>query len=125
LCVCPDDDDASSPDLSLARTRFGELRNYLAQAEGITLARMRGFEGDRPWSETSTSLRALLDHPDDEGGLSRADCDAILPRLEEIIRQWVRTGDADSLLARHIDDARQLVTVLRYCVANDVPLLFA
>ncbi|MET9880121.1 hypothetical protein ABZZ36_36755 [Actinacidiphila glaucinigra] len=69
-------------------------------------------------------LEPLLDHPDDGGDdLSPAECAAILPRLEVVIDQWAQGGD-DPLLHEHVEDARQLAAVLRFCIDKHVPLLF-
>ncbi|MEU6230516.1 hypothetical protein ABZ855_43530, partial [Streptomyces sp. NPDC047042] len=51
-----------------------------------------------------------------------ATCAALLPRLEAIAGQW-QDEAGDSLLRRHLDDARQLTVVLRLCVEKDVELL--
>ncbi|GAA4484523.1 hypothetical protein GCM10023191_007780 [Actinoallomurus oryzae] len=72
----------------------------------------------------STPLAPLLDHPDDGGpDLTPAQCAAMLPRLEAIIDQRQHDG-SDSILRRRIDDARQLVAVMRLCLDKDVELIF-
>ncbi|TGN74426.1 hypothetical protein E5082_30130 [Streptomyces griseoluteus] len=64
---------------------------------------MWGYGGKRPWSEVSTALEPLLDHPDDGGDdLWPAECASILVRLETITDQWAR-GDSDPLLQQHIE----------------------
>ncbi|MGK5731852.1 hypothetical protein [Streptomyces sp. URMC 124] len=73
--------------------------------------------------EISSTLAPLLDHPDDAGDLSAADCARVLPRLAEIITDW-ETVEGDPTLARHIEDARQLVIVMEVCVASNAELLF-
>lgn len=123
LWLFPADGDVGSPDACWSYSGFNAFRQRLARAEGLVLLEMHGFGGDRPWSEVSTSLEPFLDHPDDHGVLSAADCAGILPRLEDIIGGW-RTEVADPSLERHIDDALQLVLVLRLCVARDVELVF-
>lgn len=118
LVLFPGDADVSSPDVSWSYSGFGAFRTWLAQAEGFTLAEMRGFGGDRPWSSVSTTLEPLLDHADDNGpDLTPAQCAAILPRLEAIMGQEQQD-------LRHIDDARQLVTVMRLCLDKNVELIF-
>ncbi|GAB7036059.1 hypothetical protein AB0G35_24255 [Streptomyces sp. NPDC021749] len=85
LVLFPGDDDTSSPDVSWSYTGFGVFRRWLAQAEGFALDEMHGFGGRRPWSDVSTTLAPLLNHPDDDGpDLSPIQCAAILPRLKEI-----------------------------------------
>jgi hypothetical protein len=123
LNLFPGDDDTSSPDVSWSYTGFGVFRRWLAQAEGFALEEMHGFGGQRPWNEVFTTLEPLLNHPDDDGpDLTPAQCAAILPRLQEIAGQ--PQGGADPLLQRHMDDARQLVVVLQFCIEKDVDLRF-
>ncbi|MFE0316724.1 hypothetical protein [Streptomyces albogriseolus] len=91
---------------------------------GFALDEMHGFGGQRPWNNVSTTLAPLLDHPDDDGpDLTPAQCVAIRPRLQEIADQ-LEGGSTDPLLQRHIDDVRQLVVVLQFCVEKDVNPLF-
>ncbi|MEU6472431.1 hypothetical protein ABZ927_22140 [Streptomyces massasporeus] len=47
----------------------------------------------------------------------------MLPRLEAIIDQ-LRPEDGDLVLQRRVDDARQLVTVMKHCLGKGVDLLF-
>ncbi|MFJ8016763.1 hypothetical protein [Streptomyces sp. NPDC096339] len=123
LVLFPGDHNIDSPDISWSYTGFGMFRKWLAQIEGFTLAEMRGFGGERPWSEVSTPLTPLLDHPDDDGHLTPAHCAAILPRLSEIAGQ-LQDDRLDPVWQRRIQDVRQLVVVLQFCVARDVDLLF-
>lgn len=117
-------DDVTSPDISWSYTGFDMFRKWLAQADGCTLSEMYGFGGDRPWSSISTTLTPLLDHPDDEGpDLTPARCAAMLPRLEAIIDQQ-QHDDSDRALRRRIEDTRQLVTVMKFCLDKDVELIF-
>ncbi|MEU2070187.1 hypothetical protein [Streptomyces anulatus] len=67
LMLSPGDDNVTSPDVSWSYTGFDMFREWLARAEGFTLAEMNGFGGDRTWNSVSTALAPLLDHPDDEG----------------------------------------------------------
>ncbi|GAA0930429.1 hypothetical protein ACFQ10_26250 [Streptomyces indonesiensis] len=120
----PGDGDVTSPDVSWSATGFNRFREWLAQAEGFALAEMYGFGGDRPWSSVSTTLAPLLDHPDDDGpDLTPTQCAAMLPPLEAIIDQRQHEG-SDPVLQRHLDDARQLVAVMRFCLNKDVELIF-
>ncbi|MFJ5949518.1 hypothetical protein [Streptomyces noursei] len=124
VILFPGDGDNSSPDVSWSYSGFAVFRRCLAEAEGFALSEMRGFGGDRPWTEVSTVLEPLLDHPDDGGGdLSPADCAVILPRLEAITDEWGRDS-ADLLFRQHVEDALQLAGVLRVCIDKCVPLLF-
>ncbi|MER5787096.1 hypothetical protein [Streptomyces sp. NPDC001980] len=124
LVLFPGDGDVSSPDVSWSYTGFGVFRGWLARAEGFALDDMRGFGGLREWSDVSTSLAPLLNHPDDDGpDLTAVECAVMLPRLREIADGLDRDG-ADPLLQRHIDDILQLVVVLQFCVENDVELIF-
>ncbi|POX62823.1 hypothetical protein C3492_14130 [Streptomyces sp. Ru62] len=123
LMLFPGSGDVTSPDVSWSYTGFHMFREWLADAEGFTLAEMHGFGGDRAWSSVSTTLAPLLDHPDDDGSLTAAQCAAMLPRLEAIIDQF-HSEDSDPVLQRRVDDARQLVTVMKYCRDMSVELLF-
>jgi hypothetical protein len=123
LVLFPGDGDVTSPDVSWSSTGFNTFRRWLAQVEGFALAGMDGFGGDRPWNSVTTTLAPLLHHPDDAGpDLAPADCGAMLPRLEEIIAQQHEEGDP--ALQRHLDDARRLAGVMRYCVSAQVDLVF-
>ncbi|MFJ3861628.1 hypothetical protein ACIPRL_36070 [Streptomyces sp. NPDC090085] len=123
LVLFPGDGDNSSPDVSWSYSGFAAFRRRLAEAEGFVLSEMSGFGGERPWSEVSTVLEPLLDHPDAGGDdLSPAECASILVRLEAITDHW--TQEAGDQLFQHIEDARQLAGVLRLCIEKDVPLGF-
>lgn len=122
LILFPGDGNTSSPDVAWSYGGFAAFRGQLAKAEGFALSEMRGFGGDRPWSDVSTSLEPLLDRPDDGGGeLSPTECAALLPRLEAIVDRWRNEADVPRA---HCDAAQQLMVVLRLCVAKDVELLF-
>jgi hypothetical protein len=124
LVLFPGDDDTGSPDVSWSYTGFGVFRRWLAQAEGFALDEMHSFGGQRPWSDVSTALAPLLNHPDDAGpDLTPDQCAAMLPHLQEIVDRR-QEGSVDPLLRRHIDDIRQLLVVLQFCVENDADLLF-
>ncbi|MWA08455.1 hypothetical protein [Streptomyces sp. BA2] len=123
LMLFPGDDDVASPDVSWSYTGFSMFRKWLAQAEGFSLAEMDGFGGDRPWSSVSTTLAPLLNHPDDEGDLTPAQCAAMLPRLETILNQR-QPDNSDPVFRRRSEDVSELVTVLRICVDKDVELIF-
>ncbi|MHB9858883.1 hypothetical protein [Streptomyces sp. YIM S03343] len=121
--LCPADGDVASPDVAWSYTGFGMFRHWLAQAEGFHLDEMWGFGGERPWSDVSTTLKPLLDHPDDDGpDLTSAQCAALLPRLREIIDQ--RGDSTDPLVQRRVDDTGRLVAVLHFCIEQGVDLMF-
>ncbi|MFF9340452.1 hypothetical protein ACF1CG_11970 [Streptomyces sp. NPDC014773] len=85
---------------------------------------MWGFGGDQPWSGISTVLEPLLNHPDVGGdALSAADCAAMLPRLRAITGEWLEEP-SEPVLQQHVQDAQQLAVVLRFCVDEDVELIF-
>jgi hypothetical protein len=124
LVLFPGAGDVTSPDISWSYSGFNMFREWLAQAEGFTLAEMYGFGGDRPWNSVSTPLEPLLDHPDDDGpDLTPAQCAVMLPRLEAIIDQQ-QHDDSDPVIQRRIDDADHLVAVMRLCLDKDVELIF-
>ncbi|MFD4901832.1 hypothetical protein [Streptomyces sp. NPDC058411] len=122
LMLSPGDDDVTSPDVSWSYTGFNMFREWLAEAEGFTLAEMNGFGGNRMWGSVATTLTPLLDHPDDEGSLTPAQCAAMLPRLEAITYEPHEEGDP--VHERRVDDVRQLVAVVKYCLEKDVELVF-
>ncbi|MFD8566676.1 hypothetical protein [Streptomyces sp. NPDC059639] len=122
LMLCPADDEVTSPDISWSHYGFNLFREWLAQTEGFALAEMIGFVGHRPWSSVTSTLVPLLDHPDDDGDLAPAQCAAMLPRLEAIISE--RSQADDPILHRRIEDTRQLIDVMKYCVDKDIPLDF-
>lgn len=120
----PGDDDEASPDVSWSYTGFSVFRKWLAQAEGFTLTEMNRFGGEHQWCSVSTTLAPLLNHPDDDGpDLTTAQCAAMLPRLEAILDQQ-QSDDSDLVIRRRIEDVRQFITVLRFCVDKDVELIF-
>ncbi|MEV8363761.1 hypothetical protein [Streptomyces niveus] len=120
LMLSPGDDDVTSPGVSWSYTGFNMFREWLAQAEGFTLAEMNGFGGDCVWSSVSTTLAPLLDHPDDDGSLAPAQCAAML----EAITEQRQHEDGGPVLERRLDDVRQLVTVMKYCLEKEVELIF-
>ncbi|MFI9265237.1 hypothetical protein ACIG5C_12815 [Streptomyces werraensis] len=123
LVLFPADGDVTSPDVEWAYSGFAMFRRWLAQIEGFALDDMEGFDGERPWSSVRTTLQPLLDHPDDRGELTPAQCAVLLPRLEEIRDHPVSDG-GDPDVRQHIEDIGRLITVLRICVAKDVELYF-
>ena len=68
---------------------FRHFRRALAAHEGITLTDMDGFRPDRrpglSWNPVTSPLEPLLNHPDDEGVLTPAQCRQAEPRLREAI----------------------------------------
>ncbi|MFI2241718.1 hypothetical protein [Streptomyces chrestomyceticus] len=65
----------------------------------------------------------MLCPADDDGDLTAAQCAAMLPRLEAIIGERPHTADGP-VLQRRIEDVRQLIDVMKYCVDQDIPLEF-
>ncbi|MBA5221882.1 hypothetical protein ACH4KC_08335 [Streptomyces griseoaurantiacus] len=124
LTLFPGDGDVTSPDVSWSYTGFGMFREWPARAEGFALDEMDGFGGDRRWHSVSTTSAPLLHHPDDDGpDLAPTQCAGMLPRLEALLNDDL-TDDNDPAHRRHIEDVSQLVTVLRFCVNEDVELIF-
>ncbi|MGW2279334.1 hypothetical protein [Streptomyces sp. NPDC001770] len=124
LVLFPGDGDNSSADVSWSCTGFAAFRRRLAESEGFVLSEMWGFGGERPWSDASTVLEPLLDHPENGGdAISPAECASLLVGVEAIAGRWVREG-GDQLLRQHIEDARRLAGVLRLCIEKHVPLIF-
>ncbi|MFJ3720804.1 hypothetical protein [Streptomyces sp. NPDC090057] len=123
LMLCPAGDDVASPDISWSHYGFNLFREWLAQVEGFALPEMVGFGGKRAWSSITTTLAPLLNHPDDTGDLTPIQCMAMLPRLKEIVGERPQVVD-DPVLQRRINDTRQLIAVMKYCVDKGVPLDF-
>ncbi|MEU7019606.1 hypothetical protein ABZ990_02960 [Streptomyces sp. NPDC046203] len=122
LVLFPGDGDDGTPDVSWSYSGFAVFRRRPAEAEGFDLSEMRGFGGERLWTEVSTALEPLLDHPGTGGAdLPPAACASMLGRLREIIERWVAESAGDPRLRRAQEDARRLAEVLRLCVEKDVP----
>jgi hypothetical protein len=124
LNLYPDSSDAEDVESSWSYSGFDAFRSALAAAEGIDLQAMQGFGGGLPWSGATTPLRALLDHPDDRGQLSVAECEQVLPRLRDIVAHWA-DGDLRDSVEDLLEDAEDLVSVLEVCVRQGVPMVFA
>lgn len=120
LTLAPGDDDVTSPDVSWSYAGYNMFREWLAEAEGFSLAEMNGCGGDRLWSSVSTTLTPLLDHPGDEGSLAPAQCAAMLEAIPDQRQNEV----GNPVLERRIDDVRQLLTVIEYCLEKEVELIF-
>ncbi|MFJ3138124.1 hypothetical protein ACIPK5_19765 [Streptomyces sp. NPDC086843] len=124
LMLFPGDSDLTSPDVAWSYGGFTMFRRWPARAEGFELDEMDGFGGERPWDDVPTTLEPLLDHPDDAGpDFPPSKCAAMLPRLQEIAAQE-HDGSGGPDVARHLDDVRRLVVVLRLCVERDVECVF-
>lgn len=93
LMLFPGDGDVTSPNISWSYTGFNMFREWLAQAEGFTLAEMNGFGGDRPWTSVSTTLAPLLDHPDD------ADLTSRLPNARQCCPGWKHSRTSGGTMA--------------------------
>ncbi|WP_058043856.1 hypothetical protein [Streptomyces roseifaciens] len=125
LCLFPGDEDVDGLDACFSYEGFARFRRRLALAEGFGLDEMVGFGGNRPWTDVSTDLEPLLNHPDDHSeDLSAEDCVAVLPQLEAILEQWSEEEPHDAGIERHVEDAQRLVAVLRICVSKNVALFF-
>lgn len=67
----------------------------------------------------------MLNHPNDDGpDLTPAQCAAMLPLLEATLDQQRQSDDSDPGIRRRIEDVRELITVLRFCLDKDVELIF-
>jgi hypothetical protein len=101
---------------------FAHFRRRLASAEGFDLEAMKGFDGDRDWSEIITDLEPLLRHSDCDGELSPADCARVFPHLEEVIQAWQSDGDPG--LAYDVGPGFNLVSAMKMCAADNLTLIF-
>ncbi|MEU6429895.1 hypothetical protein ABZ860_28740 [Microbispora sp. NPDC046973] len=122
VILAPADDDVTSPDVSWSCTWFGHFRRALAAAEGFDLDSMAGFGGDAPWNTVETTLAPLLNHPDDSGDLTAAECAQVIPRLTEIISSW-RDEPSEHWQA-YAERGHDLIEVLQVCVRQGVSLMF-
>lgn len=102
----------------ILRTGLPHVQAVARRHRRVRPCRERGFDGDRAWSSVSTKPTPLLDHAHDDGFLTAAQCAAMLPRLEAVIDQ-LRPEDSNPVLLRRVDDTRQLVTVMQYCLDKD------
>ncbi|MFE5624610.1 hypothetical protein ACFQ8S_21345 [Streptomyces virginiae] len=124
LVLFPGDGDNSSPDVSWSYSSFAAFRRRLAETEGFVLSEMWGFGGERPWSDVSTALEPLLDHPDDSGDdLSPAECASFVAGVVANTYLWAGVGGHHHH-KNHMAYARLVGGVLRLCVEKDVPLAF-
>ncbi|WP_220506377.1 hypothetical protein [Microbispora sp. H10830] len=121
VILTPDNDDVTC-NVSWSCTWFGYFRRELATAEGFDLDSMAGFGGDRSWDTVETSLAPLLNHPDDSGDLTAAECAQVLPRLSEIISSW-RTRPSEHWQA-YAERGQDLIEVLQVCIRQGVSLMF-
>lgn len=96
---------------------FGMFRARLAAAEGIALDRMVGYHGDREWSTAATDLEPLLNHADDRGVLTAAQCRRVSPRLRQLVLTMVDEYDrnAGMALADLMDDCAVRGADLEFC----------
>lgn len=102
---------------------FHRFRCMLASEDGIILDAMAGFGGELPWDGVTSALAPLLNHPDNEGDLTPAECREILPRLGEIKAKWSQ-GEPGSAEAEEVPWLGDLITVLRYCELTGVNAAF-
>ncbi|MGK5638628.1 hypothetical protein ACSNOK_10005 [Streptomyces sp. URMC 126] len=125
LLLFPADGETGGPEVCFSYRGFGAFRRRLALAEGFRLDEMQGFGGDRSWTDVSTELEPLLDHPDDHGrSLSPQECRAMLPRLRSLADEWASDEPSDPELREHAGNAHDLVEVLEVCVRKNAELSF-
>ncbi|MFF0379405.1 hypothetical protein [Actinoplanes missouriensis] len=67
------------------------FERLLAAEEGIGLADMVGYGGDKPWHDIETPLRPMFD-PDafPDGKLPAPECVPVYVRLNEILSAWYK-----------------------------------
>lgn len=66
---------------------FNEFRTYLAKKIGINYKEMKGFGGNKEWSEIEyNDLFPLLNHSDCEGFISMRYLEGIITELENILK---------------------------------------
>ncbi|AWN03857.1 hypothetical protein PBI_PEREGRIN_17 [Rhodococcus phage Peregrin] len=111
---------------------FHRFRTRLAEAEGIDLNQMEGFQ--RPigecarnsWTndagEDITILRPFLDHSDCDGELSWQECEQVVDRLAEILNEWAKASESE--FDHDVYEGRVLVTEMRACINHKEALEF-
>lgn len=69
---------------------FAEFRRRLAEdGLGVPLDSMKGFGGERLWSDfESDPLAALLNHSDCDGYLEDLECEGLAVRLRGVVAKW-------------------------------------
>ena len=81
--------DFSHGDVHFAYSGFHTFRKKIAQDLGFDLKDMIGFGGKKQWSELKPDdIYLFLNHSDCDGELSPSDLNKIIPRLEEITKDW-------------------------------------
>ncbi|MGW3396181.1 hypothetical protein [Streptomyces hydrogenans] len=125
VCLFPGDGNIESPDACFSYREFKRFRHRLAEEEGFSMPDMEGFGGSTSWNDVSSTLKPLLDHPDDHGrNISLNECRIMLPRLESILSKIEKAPGI------HIEERDQLrwlsnlVTVVRICVKKNVEMCF-
>ncbi|MFE4366734.1 hypothetical protein ACFRMN_00495 [Streptomyces sp. NPDC056835] len=125
LCLFPGDGEIDGPDACFSYQEFASFRRRLASGEGFSLDDMQGFGGNALWSDVTTVLEPLLNHPDDHGrNFSSEECRLILPHLEGVLADWMLGPDSNSEIRNQTRELRDLVAVLRVCVQKNVELCF-
>jgi hypothetical protein len=76
---------------------FNTWRAQIAHHEGFTFSEMEGCGGVRPWSEVDSVLLPLLDHPDDDGELTAAECAQMHTYLREVVDKLWPSWQYDGL----------------------------
>ena len=107
---------------------FGAFRRALAAEEGVDLAQMVGFGGEREWRTSTdqniTPLAPLLNHSDCDGYLHYWECEEVLPRLELIIGRWEHMSYEPNR-AHHIEQAQLLAEGMRHSLEHRCALVFS
>jgi hypothetical protein len=74
---------------------FGKYREIIAEGIGVELTLMEGFGGDISWDTVNDDIVPFLNHGDSEGILTHHELKIIIPRLFEIITNYVYLDDYD------------------------------
>ena len=110
--------DFSNADASWSYSGFGRFRTKLAEEIGVDLHAMSGYtENGLSWDKVDDPIKLLLDHSDCDGILEPHECEAVAPRLIELIKDW-DDDDYDK------DQAMSLAEGMQDCAKSGEQLIF-
>jgi len=96
---------------------FNRFRTKLASQIGITLDKMKGFDGENSWDFETDDIIPLLNHSDCDGELTVKECKKVWPRLKELIEDW-DDDNYDKI------NALRLIEDMKGTIKNNEPLEF-
>lgn len=102
--------------VEMAYSQFNQMRAKLAKEIGMDLRKMEGFGGSEKFSDWNDDIIPLLEHDDNEGSLSREQCEKIYPRILSLIENWEDCPEKER--------AFDFAMVLKQCAEGGYTLLF-